>query len=74
MAMNGIVIENPEETVNAYHVRNNGDNEIIATPVNVMALQIRPAKTAAHIVRNLGHAYIFQFEYDDFLRSLNGTE
>ena len=74
MTMNGIVIENPEETVNAYHVRNNGDNEIIATPVNVMALQITPAKTVAHIVRNLGHAYIFQFEYDDFLRSLNGTE
>jgi len=74
MAMNGIVIENPEETVNAYHVRNNGDNEIIATPVNVMALQITPAKTAAHTVINLGHAYIFQFEYNDFLRFLNGTE
>ena len=74
MALNSIVIENPEETVDAYHVRNNGDNEIIATPVNVMALQITPAKTAAHIVKNLGNAYIFQFEYDDFLRFLNGTE
>ena len=74
MALNSIFVENPEEIVNAYHVRNNGDNEIIATPVNVMALRITPARTAAHIVRNLGYAYIFQFEYDDFLRSLNGAE
>ena len=73
MALNSIVID-PEETVDAYHVRNNGDNEIIATSVNVMAVQITPARTAAHIVRNLGHAYIFQFEYGDFLRFISDTE